>query len=97
MLKLTGFKKINDKNVFVKDSKVATSLYLTPMGKINLDIHYIDENSNEEVSREFISIDRSSLSFNPELTDPYEQLIDAVEALLISSYYVGEGLSAEKI
>lgn len=97
MLKLTGFKKINDKNVFVKDSKVAISLYLTPMGKINLDIHYIDENSNDEVSREYISIDRELLSFDNSIVDPYNQMIDAVETLLISNYFVGEGLSSNKI
>lgn len=95
MLKIKGFKKINDKNIFVKDSKVLLSLYLTPMGKIDLDLHYLDDITNQEISREFISIDRTSLTFDESIIDPYEQILNAVEIFLISTYFIDEGLSAE--
>lgn len=97
MLKLTGLKKINEKNVYVKGIRVALSIYLTPLGSINLDIHYLESNSNEEVAREYISVERNSLVYDEAITDPYDQMLNAIEDLLIANYFVGDGLSAEKI
>lgn len=88
MLQLTGLKKINDKNVYVKDSQVGVNIYLTLKGKVQLDIFYFD--NNQEVAREFIEVDRSSLSFDNTITDPYNQLVESIENLLIQSYFIGD-------
>ena len=64
-------------------------------GVINMDVHitgpspatipHSTENTNVVGTVPYSNVDRTTLTFNTEITDPYNQLIDALETMVISN------------
>jgi len=77
-IKVTGFFQ-NPQSGLIYDSPLLTLVpHLTYAGKISLDV-----NINNNGCIGYQSIDRSILTYNTSIIDPYSQLIDALETYVI--------------
>lgn len=77
-IKVTGFFQ-NPQSGLIYDSPLLTLIpHLTYAGGISLDV-----NINNNGCIGYQSIDRSTLAYNTSITDPYSQLIDALETYVI--------------
>lgn len=77
-VKVTGFFQ-NPQSGLIYDSPLLTLVpHLTYAGGISLDV-----NINNNGCIGYQSIDRSTLAYNTSITDPYSQLIDALETYII--------------
>jgi hypothetical protein len=54
MIQTTGFKKLKN-DLYVKDALIQTSIYLAPLGEIQVDLHFIQP-TTDEVLTNFIEI-----------------------------------------
>lgn len=79
-IKVTGFFQ-NPQTGLIHQSPLLTLIpHLLYAGKISLDVK-ID--NQETIGYE--NVDRTTLQYNIDITDPYSQLIDALETYLISN------------
>lgn len=78
-IKITGFFQ-NPQSGLIYDSPLLTLVpHLTYAGGISLDV-----NINNNGCIGYQSIDRSTLAYNTSITDPYSQLIDALQTYVIN-------------
>jgi hypothetical protein len=66
--------------------------HLEYAGVINMDVH-IEGNGTVPYS----NIDRSTLTFNTEITDPYNQLIDGLETMVIANLQTANPINEQAI
>lgn len=79
-IQVTGFFQ-NPQSGLIYDSPLLTLIpHLTYAGGISLDV-----NINNNGCIGYQSIDRSTLTYNTSITDPYSQLIDALETYVIDN------------
>ena len=87
MLKVSGFQK-TDNGLFSKDPIIKTTIHLNPMGRISVDLHFLDQKTNTQVLFQSVSgVKREDLTYNTEIIDPYDSLINAVEDWLIKNFF----------
>lgn len=79
-IQVTGFFQNPATGLIYQSPKLTLVPHLEYAGVINMDVH-IGNNGTVPYS----SIDRNILIFNPEITDPYNQLIDALETMVINN------------
>lgn len=95
MIQTTGFKKLKN-DLYVKDALIQTSIYLTPLGEIQVDLHFIQPTTDEvltdfiEIIKEFVVLNRSELTYDNTIVDTYDRLLNAVEIWLINNYLLPE-------
>ena len=78
-IKVTGYFQ-NPTTGLIHQSPLLTLIpHLTYRGNMTMDVH-IDNNGTVA----YQSIDRNDLVYNPEITDGYSQLIDALETYVIN-------------
>ena len=79
-VKVTGLFQ-NPATGLIYESPLLTLVpHLEYAGVINMDVH-ISNNGTVPYS----NVDRTTLTFNTEITDPYNQLIDALETMIINN------------
>ena len=97
-IQVTGFFPNPNNDSYVKDAVITLNVKQVPMGKLNVECQLCVEkevtNPGNVVSMQLMQvssftindIDRTGLTFNSDLTDPYEQLLDGVQTYLISKF-----------
>lgn len=79
-IQVTGlFQNPNSKQLF-QSPKLELVPHLTYRGVIKMDVHIVSE-FNGTIGYE--NVDRDTLQYDIEITDPYSQLIDALETFVI--------------
>jgi hypothetical protein len=81
--------------------------HLEYAGVINMDVHitgpssatipHSTENTSVVGTVPYSNIDRSTLTFNTEITDPYNQLIDGLETMVISNLQTANPINEQAI
>lgn len=98
-IQVTGFFPIANNDHYVKDPVVALEVLQIPMGKLGVrcllsvskevtsPIGNVTSQQLQQVSVFSINnIDRTELSFDTSITDPYEQLLASVQDFLIDKF-----------
>lgn len=97
-IQVTGFFPNPSNDSYVKDAVITLNVKQVPMGKLSVDCNLCVEkevtNPGNVTSLQLVpsaiftinNIDRSELSFDVSLTDPYEQLLASVQDLLIDRF-----------
>jgi hypothetical protein len=79
-IQVTGLFQNPATGLIYESPKLLLVPHLEYAGVINMDVH-IGGNGTVPYS----NVDRTTLTFNTEITDPYNQLIDALETMAISN------------
>jgi hypothetical protein len=80
-IKVTGlFQNPKSKQLF-QSPKLELVPHLTYRGKIKMDVHIV---SDYRSTIGYENIDRDILQYDTQITDPYSQLIDALESYVIN-------------
>lgn len=97
-IQVTGFFPNPNNDSYVKDAVITLNVKQVPMGKLNVECQLCVEKEITDpgnvVSMQLMpvstftinDIDRTGLTFDGSLTDPYEQLLDGVQTYLISKF-----------
>lgn len=97
-IQVTGFFPNPSNDSYVKDAIITLNIRQVPMGKLSVECQLCLEkeitNPGNVTSLQLVQvsmfgvndIDRSELSFDVSLTDPYEQLLASVQDLLIDRF-----------
>lgn len=97
-IQVTGFFPNPNNDSYVKDAVITLNIKQVPMGKLSVDCNLcvLKEVTNPgnvtstqlmQVSMFSVNeIDRTELSFDSSLTDPYEQLLSSVQDFLIDKF-----------
>lgn len=94
----TGFFPNPNNDSYVKNAVITLNVRQVPMGKLSVDCNLCVlknvQNPGGQTSLQLMQvsmfsvneIDRTELSFDAALTDPYEQLLDGVQDFLIAKF-----------
>jgi len=98
-IQVTGFFPNPNNDSYVKDAVITLNVKQVPMGRLDVECNLKVEKevttpSTNVVTTQLVSvsqftvnnIDRSLLTFNDDITDPYEKLLDGVQTYLISKF-----------
>lgn len=80
-IQVTGLFQNPTTGLIYQSPKLTLDPHLEYAGLMNMDVHIGDRNGTVPYS----NIDRSLLKYNTEITDPYNQLIDALETMVIDN------------
>lgn len=97
-IQVTGFFPNPNNDSYVKDAVITLNIRQVPMGRLSVDCQLCVEkeitNPGNVTSLQLMQvsmfsvndIDRTELSFDVSLTDPYEQLLSSVQDFLIEKF-----------
>ena len=89
-IQVTGLFQNPATGLIYESPKLTLVPHLEYAGVINMDVH-IGGNGTVPYS----NVDRTTLTFNTEITDPYNQLIDGLETMVISNLQTANAINEQ--